>query len=46
LAKNGLGYILGDYFTNAFGHPVEDVFGLKNFGAAEFNLNQCLDLKT
>jgi hypothetical protein len=21
LAKNGLGYILGDFFTNASGHP-------------------------
>jgi hypothetical protein len=21
LQKNGLGYILGDFFTNAYGHP-------------------------
>jgi hypothetical protein len=24
LAKNGLGYILGDFFTNSSGHPVAD----------------------
>jgi hypothetical protein len=30
LPKNGLGYILGDYFTNASGHPVKDEFFAKN----------------
>jgi hypothetical protein len=33
LAKNGLGYILGDFFTNASGHPAaNDVQPLPDLG--------------
>jgi hypothetical protein len=30
--KNGLGYILGDSFTNSSGHPGFEGLGMNNFG--------------
>jgi hypothetical protein len=38
LTKNGLGYILGDFFTNPSGHPGRE--SLKKFSFPEKGMNK------